>query len=323
MSGQTMSSQTTSSQMMSSQEISVSFLCGRDRLYGILHRPAQPSGPGVLLLAGRPALRSGRHRLFVLLARAWAEAGTPVMRFDYRGSGDSEGDMGTLEQTFDDIAGAIDAFQSNLPGLRQVVLWGLCGGAADAILYAPKDARVTGIVLANPWLYDSRVRSVAAIHRRGSQYLWKVRHWARLAFARGTKNSISPEGGALPAPAGLAASEVSRIESDLANGPDVSVPLATAAVDRAYRSYRVPDISKRLAASLGEFTGRVLVILSGKDTGAQAFKHTTSLSFRWRRLLSAKRVRSHELPEANHSLRRPEWRQQAAAYTLDWLRQAS
>ncbi|MGA8763572.1 MAG: hypothetical protein WB562_11965, partial [Candidatus Sulfotelmatobacter sp.] len=69
--------------------------------------------------------------------------------------------------------------------------------------------------------------------------------------------------------------------------------------------------------------GRVLVILSGKDTGAQAFKHTASLSWRWRRLLSAKRVQSYELPEANHSLRRPEWRKQATAYTIDWLRDSA
>jgi uncharacterized protein len=308
---------------MTSQEISVSFLCGHDRLYGILHRPAQASGPGVLLLAGRPALRSGRHRLFVLLARAWADAGTPVMRFDYRGSGDSEGDMRTLEETHDDISAAIAAFQSNMPGLQQFVLWGLCGGAADAILYAPRDARVSGIVLANPWLYDSRVRTLAAIRRRASVYLWKTRKWARSAASRGSQNSNGTAFGSLPLSVRNSMSETNPMGPDLANGPDTLVPLETAAVDKAYRSYRVPDISDRLANSLRLFRGQVLVILSGKDTGAQAFKHTAQLSLRWRRLLSAKRVRSRELPEANHSLRRPEWREQAAAYTLDWLRGAS
>lgn len=305
---------------MSSQEISVSFLCGQDRLYGILHRPAQPSGAGVLLLAGRPALRSGRHRLFVLLARAWAEAGTPVMRFDYRGSGDSEGEMGTLEMTLDDISAAIDAFQSNMPGLQEVVLWGLCGGAADAILYAPRDARIKGIVLANPWLYDSRVRTLAAIRRRAATYLWKVRRLVRSTGVRASENSIPMNSGSTAQSAPGLMAENNPMGRDAGNEPDTLVPLETAAVDRAYRSYRVPDISKRLAESLQKFKGQVLVILSGKDTGAQAFKHTAQLSLRWRRLLSAKRVRSHELPEANHSLRRPEWRDQAAAYTLDWLR---
>ncbi|MGA8765359.1 MAG: alpha/beta fold hydrolase, partial [Candidatus Sulfotelmatobacter sp.] len=240
---------------MTSTEISVSFLCGNDRLYGILHRPEESSGPGVLLLPGRPALRSGRHRLFVLLARSWAEAGIPVMRFDYRGSGDSEGDMGTLAQTSDDVASAIDAFHSNLPGLREVVLWGLCGGAADAILYAPGDARVTGIVLANPWLYDSRVRTLAAIHRRASLYVWRVRNWARSPGLRPSRNSAAAEAG--PAePAQGVASSIDPAEPGLANRPDESVPLEIAAVDRAYRSYRTSDIAKRLADNLQEFRGR-------------------------------------------------------------------
>jgi exosortase A-associated hydrolase 1 len=260
-----------------------------------------------LLLAGRPALRSGRHRLFVLLARAWAETGTPVLRFDYRGSGDSEGGMGTLEMTREDISVAIDAFQANLPGLQHVVLWGLCGGAADAILYAPSDPRVTGIVLTNPWLYDSRVRALSAIRRRGAMYLGKARRWMRSGSA-GRSGPMA---------------EMNPGEFDDGNGPDTLAPLETAAVDRAYRSYRVPDISRRLADGLQQFKGQVLVILSGNDPGAQAFKHTTQLSWRWRGLLAAKRVRSHQVPEANHSLRRPEWRERAAAYTLDWLRSAA
>jgi alpha-beta hydrolase superfamily lysophospholipase len=309
---------------MTSQEICVSFLCEQARLYGILHCPSRPSSRGVLLLAGRPALRSGRHRLYTLLARTWAEAGIPVMRFDYRGSGDSEGEMATLEQTREDIAAAIDAFQSNLPGLQEVVLWGLCGGATDAILYAPEDARVTGLVLANPWLnpwiYDSPVQTLGALRRRGSIYLRKARNWARSAGSGEATKSIEPS---VETSSSLRTSiyEADPMASSyLDNEPDVSPSTETAAVDQAFRSYRVPDISNRLANRIQAFQGPVLIILSGKDTGAQAFKHTVSLSMRWRRLLSSKRVLTHEVPEANHSLRRPEWRDAAAAFTLEWLR---
>jgi len=89
----------------------------------------------------------------------------------------------------------------------------------------------------------------------------------------------------------------------------------------AYRSYRAADLSKRLATSLEKFSGRILLILGGGDIGAQTFKYTASLSFKWRRLLSAKRVKVLELPGANHSLRRQEWRDQAASWTLDWLKE--
>jgi uncharacterized protein len=289
---------------MTSQEIAVSFLCERTRLYGILHRPSKPRREGVLILAGRPALRSGRHRLFVLLARAWAEAGIPVMRIDYRGSGDSEGEMPTLEQTHADISAAVDSFQSNMPGLQYVVLWGQCGGAADAILYASKDARVNGIVLANPWIYDSRVQRLAALYRCGSLCLWRIRS----IFSASAQPALENNPLEQPYPA---------------NAPEVSVPFETPEVDRAYRSYRAPDISKRLASSLREFNGRVLIILSGKDTGAQAFKRATRLSLSWREVLSSKQVRTEELPEANHSLRRPEWREAAAALTIQWLMNSS
>ena len=292
-----------------SQEVPVSFRCGKDRLYGIVHHPGQASALGLLVVTGRPALRTGRHRLFVLLARTWAEAGIPVMRFDFRGTGDSEGEMGTLDDTSDDIASAVDAFMSNMPGLQGVVLWGLCGGAADSVLYAPKDPRVVGVAMVNPWSYDARVRELVKLHRLGSSFMDGIRRWARSAgiATRATNPAISVD-------------TEERGDPDAADDPDFSVPHGNAAVDRAYASYRVANLSKRLADNLGQFKGNILLILSGKDTGSQAFKHIASISPQWRRLLSAPRVRSHELPESNHSLRRPEWRAQAAAWTMEWVR---
>jgi exosortase A-associated hydrolase 1 len=304
---------------MNTLEVPLSFLCGKggNRLYGILHRPEQPSRCGLLIVTGRPALRAGRHRLFVLLARAWAEAGIPVMRFDFRGTGDCEGEMGTLDATSEDIASAIDAFMSNMPGLEGVALWGLCGGAADSVLYAPRDPRVIGIAMVNPWYYDARVQGLINMRRYGSAGLAKVSRWLRAAGSSIRRN------------AGTADTLENQTESsgnsqhddaDGANNPEASVPRASAAIDAAYASYRVPNLAQRMANNLEEFKGGILLILSGQDKGSQAFKHAGSISMRWRRLLSAPRVKSHELPEANHSLRRPEWRAQAAAWTIEWLR---
>jgi len=292
---------------MSSKEIPLSFLCGEDRLYGILHQPAQLQGRGVLMVNGRPALRGGRHRLFVLLARAWAEAGIPVLRFDFRGAGDSEGQMGTIEETADDIRSAVDAFMSQVPGLQEVVLWGLCGGASDSILYAPGDPRVIGIVLANPWSYEpGRLTLTKWRHKILRQYS-RVLNWIRSAHQPGAARSSAASGRPEPEHAP---------ELSLADEPAAGL----AAVHRAYRSYRAPDLSKRLAASLEQFKGQVLFIFSGADPGARAFKRVASISLRWRRLLSAARVQTRDLPGANHSFRRPEWRAQAAEWTLEWLK---
>jgi exosortase A-associated hydrolase 1 len=302
-----------------SREVALSFQCGKNnsRLYGILHQPEHASSCGLLIVIGRPALRAGRHRLFVLLARAWAEAGIPVMRFDFRGTGDCDGEIGTLDDTSEDIASAVDAFISNMPGLQEVILWGLCGGAADSILYAPKDSRVIGMALVNPWSYDARLRGLATLRRYGSHCFEKIKRWARSAAMR-TRLASSTTSTTPPVAEG---SRTNR--GDEPDDADISAPRANAAVDRAYASYRVPDLSKRLAEKLEEFRGGILLILSGKDTGSQAFKHAASISLRWRRLLSASRVQTRELPESNHSLRHPEWRAQAAAWTMEWMRELS
>jgi exosortase A-associated hydrolase 1 len=292
---------------VTSQEIPVSFLCSEDRLYGILHRPAQASACGVLIVTGRPALRAGRHRLFVLLARAWAEARIPVMRFDFRGTGDCEGEMGTLEETSEDIGSAVDAFMANMPGLERVVLWGLCGGAADSVLYAARDPRIAGIAMVNPWTYDTQVKALSKLSQYGSNGWEKIRRVAEQI------TSLKKSGAE-----GAAAGVDNGFES--AGGRDFSSPHQNAAVNRAYSSYRVPDLSKRLVESLEKFDGKILLILSGRDTGSRAFKHAASISPRWRRLLSSRRVQCRELPDSNHSLRRPEWRAQAAAWTIEWLR---
>jgi alpha-beta hydrolase superfamily lysophospholipase len=296
-----------------SQEIPVSFSCCNERLYGVLHKPHQPQRLGVLIVHGRPATRVGKHRLFVLLARTWSEAGYPVMRFDYRGTGDSLGELMTFQETSDDIASAVEAFVSNMPGMEQVILWGLCGGAADALFYAPKDPRVVGAVLVNPWTYDARVRSLVKLRHTGISYL-------RRMFRSWVVNNDST------LPHGSRSHRAPKLGSDYASEPDLAISDLSAAAGveaaiRAYRSYRAPDMSKRLAASLEKFPGRVLLILGGGDVGARTFKITTRMSLRWRRLLSARRVTILDLPGANHSLRLPQWRNQAAAWTLDWLKE--
>ena len=262
------------------------------------------------MVNGRPATRVGKHRLFVLLARAWADAGFPVMRFDYRGTGDCEGELPTLEGTSEDIASAVDAFAANMPGLQQVVLWGLCGGAADALLYAPQDPRVMGAILVNPWTYDARVRSLVSLRHFAARYFRRLLSFDRPIGRAGNKiEGVN------------AVWTASSREPELTPAGDLSGMWGTETAVKAYRSYRSPDMSRRLAGSLEKFKGKVLMILGGGDVGARTFKVTTSMSLQWRRLLSASRVRLLELPEANHSLRRPQWRQQAAAWTIEWLKE--
>jgi hypothetical protein len=65
---------------------------------------------------------------------------------------------------------------------------------------------------------------------------------------------------------------------------------------------------------------RVLVILSGNDLTAEEFKDLVAGSRRWRTLLEDSRVTRYELPEANHTFARRDWRDQVARWTGAWVK---
>ncbi len=92
-------------------EHAVTFEVNNDRLHGMLHLPvgAPAPHPCVLMLHGFTGTSIEPHRVFVLMARAFAAAGIAAMRFDFRGSGQSEGafsDM-TLTRELEDALAAL------------------------------------------------------------------------------------------------------------------------------------------------------------------------------------------------------------------------
>lgn len=89
---------------------------GEFRLFGVLHRPSSPNrqGVGVLFIPPFAEEKKGAHRLLVDLARTLCRQGLPVLRFDFRGTGDSEG-------TFSDftLAGALADARLAMAFLRE------------------------------------------------------------------------------------------------------------------------------------------------------------------------------------------------------------
>ena len=62
-------------------------------IFAMLHRPLQEGPrPAVLMCHGLGGTKVGRHRIYVALSEALARLGIAVMRFDFSGCGDSEGD---------------------------------------------------------------------------------------------------------------------------------------------------------------------------------------------------------------------------------------
>ncbi|MFA0780897.1 MAG: hypothetical protein RJAPGHWK_002418, partial [Candidatus Fervidibacter sp.] len=76
----------------------VQFEVQGQRVYGMLHLPDGTSDtgkkvPAVAMCHGFTGNRIEAHRLFVKAARHFVQHGIAVLRFDFRGSGESEGDF--------------------------------------------------------------------------------------------------------------------------------------------------------------------------------------------------------------------------------------
>lgn len=126
------------------------FCCAGSCLVGIIDVPERPIARGLLVITDAAQYRVGGHRQFALLSRTLAGRGIPVMRFDHRGCGDSEGEPRRCDTIDDDIRAAIAEFFMQMPDMKEVVIWGLGEAATAAALYAHADPRVRGMILLNP-----------------------------------------------------------------------------------------------------------------------------------------------------------------------------
>ncbi len=285
------------------RELPLVFPCEGETLLGMLHLPAQPLGRGVVIVVGGPQYRVGSHRQFVLLARDLAAAGVPVLRFDYRGMGDSSGGFAGFEACGPDIRAAVDRFFSEVPGLEEVVLWGLCDAASAICFYAHTDPRVTGVVLLNPWARTEAGLARARLRTYYVKRLASPQFWRRLVSGRvGLRRALAELG--RNAARALGRASGSRPASGSRNpGPGrAGVPLP-----------------ERMAEGLERFRGKVLLVLSGDDITAAEFRQAARGSRRWRRMLASARVSLRELPGANHTFSRREWRDRVACWTRQWV----
>ena len=69
------------------------------------------------MIVGGRQYRVGSGRFFVVAARALAQRGVPVLRFDSRGMGDSDGAIQSFTEQQPDIQAAVDRMHAEIPGL--------------------------------------------------------------------------------------------------------------------------------------------------------------------------------------------------------------
>jgi pimeloyl-ACP methyl ester carboxylesterase len=135
-------------------KIKLTFRSGGERCVGRLYRPDQPSNPPLVVLAGGPIASGGRP--LAPYAERLAAAGYAAFSFDFRHTGDSDGEPRNLVSP----ARQRTDWEAALAGLRgrgdvatdTTVLWGVGLAGRGALDVAADDPRIDGVVAQTPIL---------------------------------------------------------------------------------------------------------------------------------------------------------------------------
>lgn len=193
---------------------------------------------GLLIVTGGNETRAGAFSNQASLAARIAAAGHPVLRFDRRGVGDSEGVNMGFRHSADDIAAALAAFRERCPHLERVIAFGNCDAASALML--SKGKGFDGLVLSNPWTYEDEAADAppppAAIRARYAAKLKNPRELLRLLTGK----------------------------VNLAK-------LARGLVSASARQTAPSGLAQAMEGGLARFEGPVRLLVAGRDRTGQAF----------------------------------------------------
>lgn len=127
---------------------------GGQQIFGVLHRPLINEKPPVaVIFHGFASSKHGSNRCYVTLAESLAKSGIAAFRFDFRGSGDSEGNLSEI--SLEDLVGDALYVLENLEMIegidtKRVALFGASLGGSIAILAASRFKKAKTVALWAP-----------------------------------------------------------------------------------------------------------------------------------------------------------------------------
>lgn len=217
----------------------IAFDCKGDRLAGTLDEADGKTG--LLIVSGGNEIRSGAYAGQAAMAQHFAALGYPVLRYDRRGVGDSEGVNEGFETTADDIAAAVKAFRAEVPHMRRLVAFGNCDAATALALFHP-DTAIDALIMANPWVIE----------------------------ATSEDNTPTP-----PSAAAIRARYLSRLKNprsllDLLTGK-IDLGKLAGGLRKAAQKEEASGLAQRLAIAFSDSERPVYVLIAARDTTALAF----------------------------------------------------
>jgi pimeloyl-ACP methyl ester carboxylesterase len=305
-------------------------------LFGSLHSPAAPKAslPLVVLLSPGVKMRVGPGRLYVPLTDLLVSLGYRVLRFDFYGLGDSEGELAEtlladvynnieVGRYVDDTLSAMNWAQKRL-GAKRFVLGGLCGGALTGILAAERDTRVEGLLslgmtvtlasnAAAPGQYLTRVQ----LDQRRMKYLRKLfspMAWLRFfsfkseygVIWRAMKRLVVKDPPAAKAPPVVTAAAVQPVP-----GQTIPAPIEQ-------RGNANPLFPKAYFAFL-QRGGKALMLFSEKDRLGSEYQEKFCEPYAAQLQPYLKQIEQHMIPEANHVLSFREWQVSMLELSRGWI----
>ncbi len=218
----------------------ISFDCEGAMLAGSFDEGTQSAA--LLIVSGGNEIRCGAHAGQAAMAAHFAALGYPVLRYDRRGIGDSEGDNAGFEGSAADIAAAVTALRQNAPGVARIVAFGNCD-AASALALFHAGLGIDHLVLANPWVIEAQEQKDDATPAPSAAAI-RARYWARL------KNP--------------------RSIIDLFSGK-INLRKLAGGLARAAQSQAPSGLATRMAEALTASNTQIALLIAERDTTALAF----------------------------------------------------
>jgi pimeloyl-ACP methyl ester carboxylesterase len=306
-------------------------------LFGTLHRPARKeesrtdaSRPVIVLLSPGVKMRVGPGRLYVPLTDMLCDEGFSVLRFDFYGLGDSEGEL--AEKLLPDVYNHIEVgryvddtlaamqWLRTAHGVKRFVLGGLCGGAITALLAAERDPSVEGLLslgmtvtLASNAATPGKYMTAVQLDGRRKQYIKKLLSptaWFRLLTFRSDYSVIwhSTVRKFLKKPPAKAAVT--------ATAPDAA-PAGSAVTEQ--RGNANPMFPPAYFKFLGR-GGKAFMLFSGKDRLQSEYEEKFAQPFAARLAPFEAQIDKHIVAEANHVLALHEWQREMVDASRAWTR---
>jgi len=292
-------------------------------LYGILHLPAphlrRPHT--ILLLSPGVKMRVAPHRLYLKLADRFVAMGFPVLRFDFYGLGDSEGELeeSVLAQVYNSIQSGryvgdtVDAMEwlQREYGLSRFIAAGLCGGAISGLLAAEQDRRIDALLaLGIPASFEGSEENYDQYLTRGQLKQLSHGYVRKLlqpnALFRFVTFRSSYE-------------VIWRSFKERFRSGRFRKTSAPAPVDRTAMGNYNPRFGKAFF-SMVETSRKMLLIFSGADRWRWEFEEKFEVPNHAQLARHPGAYEKHTIPDANHVLSADEWLNTAIVISEDWLR---